>query len=349
MVGQQASGKTNLMASVLFNTNAAVDLAEGPDRIGSPSISVRPVGDALSPDARTLQTHYDQMLFGRTTPGTDDVRRYEATLRYVDAPQPSGRVGFRRAPVEEPVELEFDIVDGRGGDVAKTRQFAGEENEEEARDNKAKLDRYRDGLNDSIGAVICMPIRKDEFDSVVVTNFNAELELMRQRKAKDPQLPRLSRVAICFTMYELEFLSEGGGAIDRAVRPEVFRERMMDNANLSMFKPFVLGNRGPDAFDIRFFPTSSYGFVSEGGSPNYYDYAGARGLKARAVDPVEDYGDIALPGYKDHFPIPLSQGEASALWFPFNVAPPILFALTGRITGPVSLAPHELGFAAEPA
>lgn len=343
IVGQSSSGKTNLLASLLHNTAANEDLLEGPDRVSRGQFIERP-GDDRREDTEVLQRHFGHMLRGLDHfegAATEAVRRYRCRLEFTppDEPPPARAWGMGRSRSASAVGIDFDIVDGRGGDVAPDAL----ESELDER-TKARRQLYRDALQQSSAALICMPVQESAHKNTVVRNFIQELDLMKEAKRTDTTLPRLKRVAICFTKYEAEFLAHGPGAIDVASDPDVFRERMSDHASLQMFGPLVEANHSEHAFDLMFFPVSSYGFISQGGAPNFYEYPEAPGLKTRAVDPIEDYDNPGLQDYEDHFPVAVNDAAAKKLWWPYNVAPPFLFALTGRVTGPLALTPEEIGF-----
>lgn len=345
IVGQSASGKTNMLASLMFNDNATDDLKHGPHGVINPTCAPEmPDGDAKS-HAEDLQKHYKTMLYGKDDPkgeGTNDVRSYFSRLTFTEQADPEprkGLFGFGAASEPEKVSLDFEIVDGRGGDFAPS--VTDDEMDETA---KGRRQAYRDALDDSVAKIICMPVQKDAYKSEIAARALNELNLAIKRKAEDSSLPRLERVAICFTKYEAEFMGHGPDAIYRASDPETFRAMMMNHASRSMFSNFVLSNDGPNAFDIQFFPVSAYGFTAEAGGANFYNHSVAPGLKSRAIDPDYDYDDPDMPDYRAHFPHPLTEADATSLWYPFNVAPPFLYALTGLVTGPLCLSPERLGF-----
>jgi hypothetical protein len=343
IVGQSGSGKTNMLASLLFNSNAYEDLKEGEDPVKDPAFKSRGE-DSDRQDTEVLRRQFERMLFGRDYAeggATEAVRRYRCYLEYTSA-EDTGAGWLRKLSSKSeptPIRIDFDIVDGRGGDVAPD----GHESELDE-GTKSRRQVYRDALDRSSAAVICMPVQDAEYRNRTVRNFLDELARMKEAKRRDPTLPRLERIAICFTKYEAEFLSYGPGAYGLASDARAFRQRMRDHPNLRMFGDLVESNTGEDAIDLRFFPVSSYGFLSQGGSANFYDYPYARGLKTRAVDPVDDYGNPNLEGYQMHFPVQVKEATATKLWWPYNVAPPFFFALTGRVTGPMALLPHEIGF-----
>lgn len=342
LAGQSASGKTNMLASLLFNNNAREELCSGQDAISDPAFSLRDFEDPS--DTNHLGRHYWRMKSGMDFmlgEGTNEVRRYPCRLKFAatGADDRRARSIFRSGrPTTEEI-IDFDIIDGRGGDLAPTVP----DSELDAT-ALSRREQFRDALLESSGAIICMPIQKAAYNVEVATRFLRELERVKEKKKEDSELPRLERVAICYTIYEAEFVTHGPYAIDVASDRNEFRRRIIDHASLMMFANFVRANSGDDAFDLRFFPVSSFGFLGEGGSANFYDHPIARGLKTRAIDPYDDYDNPDLPGYEAHFPYPLTQAEAAAQWWPYNVASPVLFALTGRVTGPLSLEPSELGF-----
>lgn len=345
-VGQSASGKTNMLASLLLNDNTLDDLRDGDGSVVAPSMTLERTDETLS-HVEELQRHYRRMLSGRDElegEGSTDVRSYACKLKY-ELPSDASTASsgfFRRATAPELVSLDVELFDGRGGDIAP------EIPEDELDDlTKSRRDAYRDAMAKSTAVMICMPIQKDAYNDDVVRRFLPELKRALAEKESDKSLPPLERVAICFTKYEAEFLDIGTDAIDHATNKERFRNLMDGHASLEMFRNFIADNRRGSGFELRFFPVSSYGFIGEGGAPNFYGYPSARGIKTRSIDPFVDYDDPSLPDYKSHFPVALNDAEAVSLWFPFNVAPPFLFAATGRVAGPISLEARDLGFHAE--
>lgn len=345
IVGQSASGKTNMLASLMFNNNVMADLKQpsrDPGLIG-PARQRMDTDGEVAKHTDWLHDHYGKMLAGKdgvSALSTDEVRKY---LLEVSFKQDTGQVnkslwGGTSEPVLKEERIQLEIADGRGGDwasdIADDKMSDGQ---------KARRLAYRDALDVSVAKIICMPIR-GEYQSAIASRAIKEIRLAIERKRADPKLPPLERVAICYTKYESEFVDRGSDAMDYASDPDVFKAIMMGHASRAMFSDFVLKNSGPEACDIRFFPVSSYGFTEEANSANYYGYRHAPGLKTRAIDEYYDYDDEDLPDYKAHFPHPLSQEDAEALWWPYNVAPPFIFALTGIVTGPLSLSPEELGF-----
>ncbi len=344
LVGQSASGKTNMLASLLFNNNALIDLSEGNDKVAAPSLTLERTDETIS-NVEELQRHYRRMLSGRDElegEGSLDVRSYSCRLEFdtLNKAQPKKRGFFRRASTSTLESFGVELFDGRGGDIAP--EVPEEELDEPT---KARRDAYRDAMEKSSAVLVCMPVQKEAYNDDVVRRFLPELKRALDEKEVDPQLPRLNRVAICFTKYEAEFLDKGVNAIELAADRDTFKKLMSGHASLEMFRDFVSSNRGRASFDLRFFPVSSYGFIGEGGAPNFYGYPEARGIKTRSIDSYRDYDDPELPGYKSHFPVAMNDAEAVELWFPFNVAPPFLFAATGKVTGPISLDARELGFA----
>lgn len=345
IAGQSASGKTNMLASLLFNKNVCADLDIGPDRVDGPVVGPRVSEGKSAHDIDDLRDHYARMISGKEDlmgEGTNEVRRYPSRLSFAVPPASAKQTStWLNRPKTKPryVTLDFDIVDGRGNDLASVKREA-----ELDKTERSRRDTYRDALSASTGAIICMSIQREAFSNKVVDKFLTELERMKKQKKDDPSLPRLAHVAICYTFYETDFIASGAVAGELASDRGEFQRRMRDHASRTMFVDFVQSNRGNDRFDLRFFPVSSYGFIRGNGAANFYNYPNAKGLKTRSVDVFDDYNNPELPDYWDHFPYPMTQAEAAELWWPYNLAPPVLFALTGRVTGPLSVTPSELSF-----
>ncbi len=346
LLGQAASGKTNLLTAFLNHNPSWLDLEDGPDFVQN--FSVSEMFTSGSEEERAfdyLRTHYASLLAGKENllEGTNAARRYGIKMSFHQPAQAkvqkSGWLGIpslsSSAPAREE-ELEFSIVDGRGADAAPVEMIQSDD-----KDATARRQEYRDGMDDSSGFVLFMPLMSDDegTKAIISQRFLGEItESLRRKREKLGTLPKLQRIALCFTKCERAFMNDGVYAAESATEMARYDGFFRGNAVLSTFRSLLADSLKDDTFDMRVFPVSTYGFVRNSGSPNFYPWPSSPGLLTRAVDPIDDYDDIDMPDYKDHFPIALKDDQARSLWRPFNIAPPLLYALTGRITGPVSFS-----------
>lgn len=351
LVGQSKSGKTNLLSTLFYNPNVWDDAEQGAARVEKATIQTAAgTGTAEEKNFYDLSVHQKNILHGRdhNNEGTDMVRHYSGLLEYDDPSRTIvTRTFFRRSQTAAAPRtvLPFTIVDGRGGDIA-----AAEYVDPDAIENKGQLSRindYRLGLDKSSGMVICMPILKEEFATEIADQLLREITAAIRRKEERPkELPPLQRIALVFTKYEALFAREGAMAGQRASDPQEALHELKGQAILRRFAPIFHKAGEKDGYETRVFPASTFGFVAGDGAANFYDYPLAPGLLCRAIE-ESDYDDPGLsdpgaPGLRDHFPLPLSEKDAMTLWRPFNIAPPILYALTGRETGPLVFEPAQL-------
>ena len=351
LVGQSRSGKTNLLSALLYNPNGLEDIKFGPDPVENPAISTLAL--AGSPEEKSfhsLSVHQRNILRGRDfgNEGTDQVRGYPALLEFDDPKATQVRRGWFGGgqQVQSPIRsrLAFTIVDGRGGDIAPSEYI--DPNDPDNESTISRVVEYRDGLDNSVGMVICMPIVDTEFQADVADKLVREVTSAIHRKAQTSGLATLKHVALVFTKYDALFAAEGASAGQLARSPDKTIRLLKGQAIMRRFTPIFHQAQAKSGFQALIFPASTFGFVAGDGPANYYKYQMAPGLLGRAVD-AEDYADPDLneegqPGLRDHFPIPMPEKEALTLWQPFNIAPPILFALTGRVTGPLVLRPEDL-------
>lgn len=352
LVGQSRSGKTNLLSALMCTNNALNDLQEGPQPVLHPALST--LADPGSPAEKnyySLTTHRRNILRGRDygNEGTDQVRGYPALLQY-DEPEPDpqkqrGIFGGKRAnAMANRVRLGFTIVDGRGGDIAAADYI--EPNNPQNQQTISRQNEYRYGLDNSIGMVICMPIVGDEYSADIADHLVLEINAAIRRKVDLPTLPPLRYVSLVFTKYDSLFAAEGVSAGRIARRPEEAVKQLRGQAMMKKFASIFHQGQATGGYETLIFPASTFGFVEGEGAANYYDYPPAPGLLIRAIDEL-DYTDTDLnitskTQLRDHFPLPVSEQEAETCWRPFNIAPPVLFALTGRVTGPLALRPKDL-------
>lgn len=351
LVGQSRSGKTNLLSALLYNPNGLEDLKSGLNPVEKPAIStLAQMGSPEEKSFHSLSVHQRNILRGRDfgNEGTDQVRGYPALLEF-DAPWPAPRVRSlfglgQQAEQSTRHRLAFTIVDGRGGDIAPSEYI--DPNDPDNASTISRVVEYRDGLDSSVGMVICMPIVDTEFQADVADKLVREVTSAIHRKTETNGLAALKHVALVFTKYDALFAAEGAAAGQLARSPEEAIRLLKGQAIMRRFAPIFHQAQAKSGFEALIFPASTFGFVAGDGPANYYNYRMAPGLLGRAVE-TEDYTDPDLneegqPGLRDHFPILMPEKEALTLWQPFNIAPPILFALTGRVTGPLVLRPEEL-------
>jgi hypothetical protein len=163
----------------------------------------------------------------------------------------------------------------------------------------------------------------------LLEEFRLALDLKKSSRNATP----FRHIALCLTKYETVLQGEGNKAglvaRDRADFIEIARK----SAGVRQFAEVLRRGGEEGGYRTAVFPVSTFGFIEGFGAPNWYDYPWAAGLRTRAVDSY-DLDNDDLPNYRDHFPETVSQQRALNMWHPFNVAPPLVFALTGRMTGP---------------
>ena len=347
LLGQMGSGKTNLLATFLNHDAAWSDLEFGPDSIQNVGVKVE--FDSGSEEERAadyLRTHFKSMLSGKEDKlsGTNAVRRYTIAMSFSDTPaeEPESKgwlSGFKAAPTPKQHSHKFQIVDGRGADAAPDEVISSEQ-----KDRIARRQEYRDGMDDSSGFIVFMPLMSNDANSAadISQRFLSELDMAIRRKKENPQkFPKLMHISLCFTKCEQAFMDSGVYGNDDAKSRDSYEQLLKGNAVLSTFRTLISDSLRDDAYELRIFPVSSYGFIRNSGSANFYSWDSAPGLLTRAVDEFDDYDQDELPDLKDHFPFPVKDDQAKSMWRPFNVAPPILYAMTGMLTGPISFSAHE--------
>lgn len=354
LLGQAMSGKTNLLAALLNQQSCWADLEYGDAPLRNAAFKPR---YASGSDEETaidhLRAHYDAMLKGRESAqaATNAARAYKVSLSWDDPPAAApertsffGRLsGAARGRPAGPGEIRFEIVDGRGADAAPSEIISADD-----KDAQQRRAVYRQAMDDSAGFVIFMPLMSDDegSEAIISARFLGEIHEALDRKAANDALPRLRYVALCFTKCERAFAACGVDAEYEAGAPDKYRELLADNAVLETFKSLLAQSGRANGFELRIFPVSTYGFVHAVGSANFYPWPAAPGLLTRAVDEFDDYSNLDIPDYRDHFPFPVADDQAKSLWRPFNIAPPLVYALTGRVTGPISIpAADALAFA----
>lgn len=353
LVGQSRSGKTNLLSALLCNPNALEDLKIGPDAVENPSITtLAEIGSPEEESFHFLSKHQKNILKGRDSgnEGTEQVRGYPTLLSYDLPGKAQAKQGLSSFVFGRQVDkvtrkaLPFTIIDGRGGDIASPDYI--NPNEKENQSAVGRQAEYRHGLDSSVGMIICMPIIADEFAAEMADHLVREISGTIQRKAQKRSLPPLRNVALVFTKYESLFSEDGFNAWHQATQRDEAKSQLARQAMIRRFRPVLHESTKAGGYRTLIFPASTFGFVAGDGASNFYNYPPAPGLLSRAIKD-EDYNDPDMQGsggvgLRDHFPQPLSEKDALTLWQPFNIAPPILFALTGRVCGPLVLQPEDL-------
>lgn len=355
MVGQSSSGKTNLLATLLQNRKSWFDIQTGWDGISDIGMeSSAPEGSPSEADMNVLDRQFKAILSGRDfdAEGTDTVRHYPFTLKFTSHVRKKKRlVGIATGgthTVSEHQSIRFDVVDGRGGDLAPPAFV--DPNDPENEDQLSRRAEYVAGLDESVGVLVCMPIKDEEFDTTMATKLVDTIVKTIKRRKRANALKPLERIALCFTKYDLLFSQDGTDAGHQALDPGVVIEQLSGQTMFEVFRPLFNEQKQSSELDIRVFPASTLGFINGAGAANYYDYQHAPGLLTRRVTPEIDYDDPDLnpdagregkSTYQDHFPFQITEQAASSQWQPFNIAPPLVYALTGRLTGPLHLSPDE--------
>lgn len=347
LLGQAASGKTNLLTAFLNHQASWLDLQTGPDAVAYASFAAEYVSGGEEERAFDyLRNHYVAMLKGREfkLEGTNAARRYNVKYSFTDKPlnaEPEVEKSkwwqkSRTAAAPIAMRGSFQIIDGRGADAAPSEIITSED-----KDAIARRQDYREGMDDSVGFVIFMPLMSTDegSEAMIAARFLSELQEAIKRKASRPtELPKLKNVALCFTKCEQAFsIYDVDGEVEARDMAN-YRQILHGNALLSNFRSIIAESLSPEEYNLRVFPVSTYGFVHPTGQSNFYPWEEAPGVLTRAVDAIDDFENPDLPDFKDHFPFPLTDDQARTMWRPFNIAPPLLYALTGRITGPRSIA-----------
>ncbi len=339
LIGPTQSGKTHMIAALLIN-QPVQDLCMGQDAVANPRIvrSSATDSDDEEENWHRLSRHFNSMFFGRESDveATQALSRYSMIMAWDGVrPRPPkswvGRLLSRRRGGLSAISLE--LVDGRGGDLAYDEFVQASVDETAAR----RRDEYRAALSESNGVIICQGLRPNDYNQLNVDALNRNIESILL-KMNGERTANLKSIAICLTKYESLFPKFGADALQKAVDRDEFIERMRDLGMDQIFRAVLAhgqGGRGGSGVSVRVFPVSTYG------SANFYPWPQASGLLTRAVD-VEDYDDPELEGLRDHYPVPISQNQARQLWRPFNLTPPLLFAATGKVTGPISVGAEEL-------
>lgn len=345
LVGPSRSGKTNLLCALLHNRKCSNDLSEGKAPFQNPSISEAPSDDDSA--LRTFEILSDQhmaILSGAdfAIEASEGVSRFPVQLTWGDTAPSNGLTSFLGGGKDRSGTQNFIIVDGRGGDIASQQPIT--------RDDKVRYDRleaYRQAIQEATGMILCMSTDTDDFAVKEAKGLEREIirALKEKRERRKGSVP-LKHISICLMKYERLFENAPGSAAYLARDPNNLRELFKDSGVVDFFKFLISRSMGPDAFSVRIFPNSTYGFVDGTGAPNFYPYRYAPGLLTRVVDP-DQYDDTDLPNLQEHFPVPVNQELAQRYWVPFNIAPPVIYALSGRETGPMFLRPEELIFEKE--
>ena len=346
LVGQSDSGKTNMLAALLGNTNAHADLQTGPGRITDVSWSAATDDSSDDKQVEQLMGYADNILRGRvlTNEGSNEVRIYPCTLDYREIVKVTKRQGLFNGSVvydkpSDPKRINFKIIDGRGGDIAP-ENYLDPDNPQDERPI-ARQREYRDRLNESVGAIVIMPIDKKGFQRDLANRLVRELMRTIDERKKASDLPKLKHVALCYTKYDDLFTHLGAGAGEKAASWDAVVKHLADSAMVKVFQPlFSLAQNDPE-FKICIFPVSTFGFVHGTGAANFYNLEESPGLLTRTIK-RDDWNNPETPDLINHFPFEMTENQAQSLWRPFNIAPPIYFALTGKITGPLYLHPEEI-------
>lgn len=335
LIGQSKSGKTHYLSALLTHPGRVHDLLEGPDAAEAAVLEILPdLDENLRMDRENLISHFDNILKGKDSfegrnQGTDQARTYRARLDLTRKVPVQRLLG---APVlqSRSSTVSFDIVDGRGGDLAPN-EYTAQTRRDEA--FMARRTAYRDAVTRSEGLIICLTIAPDEYDAAMGERLLQEFRLAIDLKRKAKNSAPFRNIALCLTKYETAFAADDNGAGIAARDRRRFIETARNSAGVRQFAD-VLRRGGEDGgYRTAVFPVSTYGFIDGYGAPNWYGYTWAPGLRTRVVDEYDLTNDD-LPDYRDHFPEAVSQDKALRLWQPFNLAPPLVFALTGELTGP---------------
>lgn len=356
MVGPSNSGKTHLVSTLTGSPASLHDLRKGLDALHEPALTRSVDRDNLKEDEENwgvLTDHYEKMLYGMDSEGPEGTvvaRSYRFRLRY-KRPKPPGFGAFGRMMRDltgsnpmEPHDLNLSIYDGRGGDLTRTAKV---DDEYVAK----RREKYLSSLQNSRGLVLCLPCVGREATSSALNTLALQVEIALDEKENATEATPLQNIAICMTKYEALFTQYGGSAGSKALERS---EALAQIARIGMKEILSRLDQISTAHGVRIqiFPVSTYGFVAESGAANFYPWKHGAGLLTRAVTEQEyelfdaNADDRGLSrddyGLRDHYPVELSEADVRSLWHPFNIAPPILFAATGLVTGPLNLGIHEV-------
>ena len=236
-----------------------------------------------------------------------------------------------RARVEGRSEPEdftggLKILDAAGGHIFPEGAFDTEESGEGKVAAARRL--LADQVFQSTGLVIVLPFHRLEQEHIqnAMMRLVAALAAAGSRPSNGGsarEIP-LRHIVIALHQYERLFMNFGAEAAELAFDPEIAR-RVIERAvvGLEWFEPLRGLDRTSDGpFDIRFVPTSAYGFLPGFGNPNIdpravgnFPFEKARPDEHAFHSDREAAGDAVPPGDLE--------------FHPFLAADPFIFAATG--------------------
>lgn len=358
LVGPSNSGKTFLLAALGSAASVARDALEGEDAVARCSFVFELDKDDADSQIKInlLRSLYEGILDAAGgSAATAKIFRYRVKVSHSEsAPTSTAEVSQpyrlrKKAPeiiqphtddLQSKREL-FQIVDGRGGDLTSLQY-----RNDPGPDAIKFIDEHYGALLEASGALICLPWRDgktiEQSDEVEVLDgaIDGLERLIKDSDFCDRSL--VENLAVCITKYELAFLEDGSNAYKKALNTEATREVLRNSVYSDLFDALrdlhqdrPIGKKPR----IRVFPCSTFGFVEGKGASNYYPSQKYPGLLTRSVSRQIWQND---PEIKAHFPQPISNTKASAMWMPFNLGSPSFFAATGKVTGPLSFSLDDL-------
>ena len=366
LIGPSQSGKTHMMSTIVHSPQTALrDLKEGPNALADAAIFSPGAfeSEKVEEDWNVLSRHYDMLLHGRDVDnsGSDLQRDYRfSILQTKRAGDRFGRGGwplswFRKRPGNANGQLDLRLIDDRGGALARPREHARGDTV-----NQKRIEAYRTAVAGSSGLIVCLPFGDRDYNDRAASALKLEIDLALS-KTKTP----IRHVAICLTKFESLFTTFGADAASKAKSLDLLRQHLSRFGYMELVKTIFAYTEASfwlKKLTARVFPVSTYGFVRGTGAANFYPWKLRPGLMTRSVE-EEDYEDFDVwlrrerkqaeneempfsyegcSHLRDHYPVEIPEGHAKSLWHPFNIAPPLLFAATGRETGPMCLTKADL-------
>jgi hypothetical protein len=361
MVGPAASGKTHVLAADASAESIWHDTSYGPDAVDACSFNfeVLPGVPTSKSNFVKLRDRYDRILLAEEkSEGTDIIFEYIFSVGFtadvitapVKAPEPKSRkerkaaeaaANAQQATVPKRTNMLFDLIDGRGADLTAFRY-----NDNLMETDQKYLDDHYRALTAAKGAMICLPWRSTSIleQSVEHEVPDRDIDGLENllKSSEFAKSSQLDYIAVCISKYELAFLNDGANAYLNACDRETGLELLKQGSYKGIFlalRDYQANLPSGRTTKIAIFPCSTYGFVNGNGAANYYPSSKYPGLLTRSLSSLklEDNPDL-----QNHFPVPLSDAKASDMWHPFNLGSPMLFATTGRLTGPLGFYLSEV-------
>jgi hypothetical protein len=254
----------------------------------------------------------------------DTVKEPEFTLTAI-AKQPIGSI--RKG---DELSTVFSTMDGGGGllfgDVARDRELQSTQFQQASN----KLEEI---LQDSDTIILCLPFLAEGIGNQGIRN---QLHRRLYDYADRKKYPRLKRLVLCFTYYELRGVGLDTRAYQMLATRNAAKREMADYLDkdiMWLVQPLRYLHRRLRG-EVWLTPVSSFGFVPGNGAPNYDE---ADGMLLTRAQPENTSADPPSPD------APYTIDQAMKLWRPFLTLDPFAFITTGVSEGSLLFPLHELG------